>query len=125
MSSIHPIRITVNFKNISNAGRTQIFRSHISHTVTENLLILMFHSASPDPINLIDNFARGQTATPLAKSKLDPSAIDGRPTLGLKSRPHLAQGTAPKKSTFKMASIEFQGVDLTSEAGQVASIDWR
>lgn len=81
-------------------------------------------SASPDPINLIDLIGNGNDlpSTPTPKQKLSSTQIAEQPKLELRTR---LQSVSPKKPITQMANMAFQGIDLTSEAGQVNSINWQ
>lgn len=82
------------------------------------------HSASPDPINLIDLISL-EHKDRLAKARLGCTVVNEfSRTHDLKTQIR-TQGVTPRKSILKVADMAFQGVDLTSEAGQVAAIDWR
>jgi hypothetical protein len=97
----------------------------VSHIFLRPLLTPSINSPSPDPINLIDLINYGLPGTPSPKQKRGLTEVAEQSKRELRTRVPPAKSISPKKSMVKMANMAFQGVDLTSEAGQVNSISWQ
>lgn len=96
----------------------------------EDILIALTCSACPDSIALINDSLNKSVPSALqTRAKVYPVIVAEEACkaheLGLGPRSQLLGVCAPQQSILKMGSIEFQGVDLTSEAGQIAAVDWR
>lgn len=89
-------------------------------------LTRLTHSLSPDPINLqslLEEEIKSKTQIATANPSL-PAIVNELPkSQELGHKP--VQLGFQKKPIVKMGDMAFQGVDLTSEVGQVMTIDWR
>lgn len=109
-----------------HGAETHFHRELLSHFLPINYFSTMTkltqstHSSSPGPISLQDLQEQVKPKTQVAKTNPSARAIINELPKTQELGPRFV-----KNSIIKVGDMAFQGVDLTSEAGQVMTIDWR